>query len=80
MAKARSVLSKAPVTEDKLYVMIKPQLQQVIAQDMKDIASVNNITLKEACEFVSVNGEALAHEMHISRTQPVVYQVLSSGQ
>lgn len=75
-AKARTALAGAPVTEDKLYAMLQPQLRPLIVQDMTDIASQNNVSIKGACELIADNGAALADQMHISKAQPVVYMAL----
>jgi len=79
LANARSALSNSSVSEDKLYAMLKPQLRKVIEQDMRDIASANKISLREACELISKEGTKLATEMHISKVQPDVYRVLAGS-
>lgn len=79
LAKARAALSSSSASEEKLYAMLKPQLRQIIAQGMTDMSSSYKVSLKEACELIATNGATLASEMHISKMQPVVYNVLSSG-
>lgn len=79
LAKARAIMANAPLSEDKLYEMLQPQLRQMIAQDMKDIAEGNKVSVQAACQLIATNGEPLAAEMHISKMQPAVYQVLVEG-
>ncbi len=76
LTKARHVILDSAMDENKLYSMLQPQLQKLIIQDMKDIASTNKLSIKDACVLIADNGEALATQMHISKTQPKVYQVL----
>lgn len=78
LAKARAALSGTQVDDDKLYAMLKPQFRQIIDQDMKDIAAANNASIKQACELIATNGQALAQAMHLSKIQPAVYGVLSA--
>lgn len=79
LTKARAALATAQIGEDELYKRLKPQLAQVIAQDMQDIAAQNKISIKQACELVSENGAALAAEMHLSKAQPAVHRALIGG-
>lgn len=72
-AKAKTVLSQTPYTEDKLYEMLQPQMRKIISQDMQDIASKSNTTIKGACELISASGEVLASKMSASAD---VYQEL----
>ncbi|MBT9137167.1 MAG: hypothetical protein DDT34_02254 [Firmicutes bacterium] len=78
--KAHAILAKSQIDDEKLYSMLKPQLRQTIAEDMGQIASANAMSLKQACELIAVNGEALAAQMQFSIIQPEVFRVLSSGQ
>ena len=77
LAKAEAALSGTPYTQDKLYAMFQPQIRKVIIQDMQDIATKSNTTIKGACELIATNGEALASKM---RAAAAVYQALEDIQ
>lgn len=79
LAKARDVLSSAGFTEGKLYSMLEPQLEKMLAQDMNDFALHDKISMKEVCTLFASNGDAFVEEMQISKTQPQVYQLLNDG-
>jgi hypothetical protein len=68
------------VKQEELYKMLQPQFRKTIAEDMHDIASSQQLTVTQACELIADNGKEFATEMHISKSQPVVYQVLTKGQ
>ncbi len=76
---AVKAISAAPSDVDKLYKMLKPQLETVIEQDMAYIASENGVSLPEACKLISDNAPTLVPDMHISVMQPAVYRALVSG-
>jgi hypothetical protein len=79
LAKAKSQLAKVGITEDQLYDLTRKQLREVIAQDMKDLATAGKSDVAGACQTVASNGETLAKELHISKSQPAVYQTLNSA-
>ena len=78
-SKAKSIYAQSSADENKVYSLLKPQLRKMILQDMNDIASTNKVTLKQACELIAENSDALVKEMHLSKVQPAVYQALSSA-
>ena len=78
LAQAKTIYARSSVDENKLYALLKSQFRKMIQQDMNDIATANKVTLKEACQLISENGESLAKEMHLSKAQPAVYQALFS--
>jgi hypothetical protein len=80
LAAARAGLAKTAIKEDELYEMLQAQFRKTIADDMNDIASSQKLSVKQACELIADNGKEFAVEMHISKFQPVVYQVLTTGQ
>ncbi len=77
LTQARTIYARSSADENKVYALLKTQFRKMIQQDMNDIAIANKITLKEACQLISENGESLAKEMHLSKVQPAVYQALS---
>lgn len=79
LTKVRSVLSKASFTEEQLYNVIKPQMRKQVIQDMNDLASMSKIGLTEACQLLADNGDATAADMHISKIQPLVFDVIKNG-
>jgi hypothetical protein len=76
---AKTIYARMAEDESKIYTLIKPQLRKMIVLDMSDIAATNKITLKQACELIEENAEALVKEMHLAKMQPAVYRALSSG-
>lgn len=79
LIQAKSILSGAGITQEKLYSMLEPQLGKVIAQDMNDVALQDKISMKDACTLLANNAEAIVEEMQISKTQSQVYQLLNDG-
>lgn len=78
-AQARAALAAVDTDENQLFDLVEKQLQQLIVQDMTDIATANKVSLREACQLIARNGEAVAAEMHISKVQPAVYRTLTTG-
>lgn len=78
-AHARAALAAVNIDENQLYGLVEKQLQQVIVQDMNDIASSNKMSLREACQLLASSGDVVAAEMHISKVQPAVYRTLTTG-
>ncbi len=77
LAKARAIFAQSATDEDKMYHLIKPQLLKMVAQDMSDIAAANKASLKDVCQLLSENGDALVAEMQFSKVQPDVHKVLT---
>lgn len=76
LERARGIVAGTEATEDKIYTVIKPQLGPLVEQDMYDISKHYNLTIKEACELFVTKGDVIANNMHLSKIQPAVYQVL----
>lgn len=79
LARAEKISSDESITAEGLYVSLQPQMRKMLAQDMKDVGLQWNVSQQEACKLIAQNGEALANEMHISKSQPVVFQALNGG-
>ncbi len=77
LAVARAGLAEAAVKEEELYKMLQPQFRKTIVEDMNDMAASQKLSVKQACELIAENGKEFAVEMHISKSQPAVYQVLT---
>lgn len=80
LRKARQVMIDSGMDDNKLYSLLEPQFQKMLLQDMNDISSTNKISMKDTCSLIADQGESLATRMHISKTQPKVYQVLLESQ
>ena len=65
---------------DELFAGLQPQFVKVIEQDMEFIANENGVSLAEACRLISDHADILVPDMHISLTQPIVYQALMPGE
>ena len=78
-AVAIQTLSATQKNIDELFSGLKPQLVTVIEQDMAYVANENGVSLAEACRLISDHADILVPDMHISQTQPVVYQALMPG-
>lgn len=76
LAAARAALQDSPVSEDRLYALMAPQLDELVARDMADIAAAHDLGPGEACRAIAASAAAVAGEMHVSRLQPAVYRVL----
>jgi hypothetical protein len=75
---SREVVFKKQADINKLYELIHPQLQKVIAQDMSDIAAQYQVTNVQACQLVEDNGVAFAEAIHVSKIQPSVFRELNN--
>jgi len=64
---------------DELFRGLQPQLVTVIEQDMEYVANENGVSLAEACRLISDHADILVPDMHISLSQPLVYQALMPG-
>jgi hypothetical protein len=64
---------------DKLYEMIKPDVEATVAQDQADMAAGLHVSQKEACEFLLKNAEAMLAEVNLKKMQPAVYSALHSA-
>jgi hypothetical protein len=64
---------------EKLYDMIKPDLEATVAQDQADMATNLNVTRKEACEFLNKNTYAMLAEVNLKKMQPAVYAALHAA-
>jgi hypothetical protein len=64
---------------DKIYDMIKPDLEATVAQDQADMATSLNMTRKEACEFLNKNTDAMLAEVNLRKMQPAVYAALHAA-
>lgn len=76
LARVRSVLASAKIRGDSVHRITRPQLRQVAEQDMNAMASLYSTSPKGACQWLAANAEVFAAGMHISKSAPVVYQVL----
>lgn len=72
-------VSATPKNVDELFISLQPQFATVIEQDMEFIANENGVSLAEACRLISDHADFLIPDMHISLTQPMVYQALMPG-
>lgn len=78
LSKSRKLLADMKIQEDNYYEMLKPQINKILVPEMGAIATDSNISLKQLCELLSENGQAMARSLHISKTIPLVYSTLSN--
>ena len=64
---------------DKLYKMMQPSMDKVIALDMEDIASTLHVSEREACSLFEQNADAVVDEMDLRKRMPEVAQILLAG-
>jgi hypothetical protein len=64
---------------DKLYEMVKPDLEATVAQDQSDMAAGLHVSQKEACEFLLKNADAMLAEVNLKKMQPAVYSALHAA-
>jgi hypothetical protein len=76
-AKAKAVYLRSGSNEEKVYLMLKPSLNKIVLHDMGDMSAQK---MTEACQLLVINADAMAADMHISRLQPAVFEVLSGVQ
>jgi hypothetical protein len=79
LTRARAILSWPAAEEDRMYSLIAPKFSEMVIQDMGDIARSGNRSVKEVCELFAAQGVELAARMHISKRQPTIYSVLTTG-
>ena len=79
-AVAVKAVAASPKNIDELYAGLQSQFVTVIEQDMSYIAKENGVSLAEACQLIADHADILVPDMHISLTQPVVYQALMAGE
>ena len=77
---AVKAVAATPEIIDELYAGLQSQFVTVIEQDMAYIAKVNDVSLAETCRLIADHADVLVPDMHISLTQPVVYQALMIGE
>ena len=61
---------------DKLYEMIKADVEATVAQDQADMAANLHASQKEACAFLVKNTDAMLAEVNLKKMQPAVYAAL----
>lgn len=76
MGLSKQLVFKKAGDVEKLYKILKPQLEKLIQQNMADISSAYDVTLSGACELIEKNGITFAEEMTLSKIQPAVYQAI----
>jgi hypothetical protein len=64
---------------DRIYDMIKPDLEATVAQDQTDMAAGLHVSQKEACEFLLKNADAMLAEVNLKKMQPAVYSALHAA-
>jgi hypothetical protein len=79
LKKAQSVYQQAGIDAENLWVQIKPMVAKVVEQDMQDTSKANKITLEETCRALARNAKTIVPGMHLSKSSPAVYQVLSQA-
>lgn len=78
LAKAREIMTNvAKVDDDQIYAKMGSQLRPMVLQDMQDLATAQKLNLKQACQLFADNGPAIAAEMNIRKTQPLVASMLN---
>ena len=64
---------------DKLYEMIKADVEATVAQDQTDMAAGLHVSQKEACAFLVKNTDAMLAEVNLKKMQPAVYAALHAA-
>ena len=67
------------VTEDDLYQKLKSQMLKTVGDDMTGVAKASNVSTTAVCQAFSSEGEEIAKEMLLSKTQPAIYEALKSA-
>jgi hypothetical protein len=76
-AKTREVYATHPeVTEKAVVAAIRPQLNQLIMQDMIAVAALAGGSAQEACEYVAGNARALVEQIAFGKVQPLARKSL----
>lgn len=76
LEKARSTIAEYGISEEKLLENVQSQIQEVVKQEMGNLAHSRKSTLKEACEFFNENSTALSSTMQFSKAKPAMHQSL----
>lgn len=78
--KSRQIHNRDPHGADQIeagvYKMIEPQMQQFVAEDMKEAAKQNNVTEKRICEVFAENAREIAKEFALSAVNPTLYKAM----
>ena len=64
---------------DKLYEMIKADMEATVAQDQTDMAAGLHVSQKEACAFLLKNTDAMLAEVNLKKMQPAIYSALHAA-
>lgn len=64
---------------DKLYEMIRADVEATVAQDQTDMAAGLHVSQKEACAFLVKNTDAMLAEVNLKKMQPAVYAALHAA-
>ncbi len=78
LRKAREAAKLTDEIIDNRFAILRPHMEKTVAQDMKDIADDQKISLKAACQLFADQGKALAAEMHVSKQQPMLAAALAA--
>lgn len=79
-ARAQTAVDEFPADLETMYTTLKPQLVQAAEQDMRDVASQMGGTMKQACQLVADNADAMGSQTKFSVAQPAVHRVLMGAQ
>ena len=61
---------------DKLYKLMLPSFEKLVAQDMKDIALALKVSEKEDCQSMEINATAWVNELDLRKQMPHIAKVL----
>ena len=76
-AQAKALYLRSGASEEAVYSALKPSLPEIVARDLRGIASADKMA--EACRLLADEADALAAEMHLSKLQPAVFETLAAG-
>ena len=65
-----------PMNVDEFYAAIEPQMRKAVEIDMTDVSTRNHISMRQACQLISDNADAIAAQAAFARMQPVVHEAL----
>ena len=76
VAAAKAIYRRASVNDDDVYRQMESMATKTVAQDMEDLAALNEIGETEACQLFADNPEEVVQRVLFAKVTPTVYETL----